>query len=82
MSTGLAEMLRYNRWANQQLFRACRDVGGEQLDSRPPGISGSIRELLVHIVGGQQTFVLRTKPAAEGELSAKALGRVGNRYLP
>lgn len=73
MSTGLAEMLRYNRWANQQLFNACRDLSDEQLDARPAGISGSVRELLLHIVGGQQTFVLRTKGRQhEGELSRES----------
>jgi uncharacterized damage-inducible protein DinB len=61
MYKSLAEMFRYNAWANRALFEACRSLTGEQLDTRVPGISGSVRELLMHIAGGQQTFVLRTK---------------------
>lgn len=61
MNADLAEMFRYNAWANQQLFQACRALSDEQLDARPPGISGTVRELLVHIAGGQQTFTLRVQ---------------------
>ena len=69
MNTDLAEMLRYNAWANRELFDACRSLTDEQLDLRIQGISGSVRELLMHIAGGQQTFVLRTKGRQhEGEL--------------
>jgi uncharacterized damage-inducible protein DinB len=42
------------------LLEACRGLGGEQLSTRPPGVSGSIGELLTHVVGSQRTFVLRT----------------------
>lgn len=69
MNAPLAEMLRYNGWANERLLDACRSLSEEQLDARVAGTSGSVRELLVHIVGGQQTFVLRTKGRQhEGEL--------------
>jgi len=57
----LADLFRYNRWANRRLIEACRDLTAEQLDARAPGTSGSIRELLTHVVGAQQTFILRTK---------------------
>jgi uncharacterized damage-inducible protein DinB len=61
MNKALAEMFRYNAWANRELFGACRSLTEGQLDMRIQGISGSVRELLMHIAGGQQTFVLRTK---------------------
>jgi uncharacterized damage-inducible protein DinB len=61
MNKGLVEMFRYNVWANRRLFESCRSLTDEQLDSHVPGVSGSVRELLMHIVGGQQTFILRTK---------------------
>jgi uncharacterized damage-inducible protein DinB len=65
----VGELLRYNRWANLRLIEACCGLAAEQLDARAPGTSGSIRELLVHVVGGQQTFILRTKGRQhEGEL--------------
>lgn len=73
MNAPLAEMLRYNRWATLTLLEACRALDDEQLDARVPGTSGSVRELLTHIVGGQQTFALRTKGRQhEGELSRRS----------
>ena len=73
MNIGLVEMLRYNLWANETLLDACRDLTDEQLDHRLPVTSGSSRELLVHIVGAQQTFVLRTKGRQhEGELGRES----------
>lgn len=69
MDLGLVEMMRYNAWANRTLLDACRELTNEQLDARLPVTSGSTRELLIHIVGGQQTFALRTKGRQhEGEL--------------
>ena len=73
MNSGLAEMFRYNAWANRELFEACRSLTEEQLDMRIQGISGSVRELLMHIAGGQQTFILRTKGRQhEGELGRQS----------
>lgn len=70
MHEGLIEMFRYNAWANRRLFEACRSLTEEQLDLHAPGISGSIRELLMHIAGGQQIFILRTMGRQhEGELA-------------
>jgi uncharacterized damage-inducible protein DinB len=69
----LAEMFRYNHWANLRLIDACRGLTDEQLAARAPGASGSIGELLTHLVGGQQTFVLRTKGRQnEGELGRRS----------
>ena len=61
MNQPLAEMFKYNRWANLVLLEACRGLTQETLTAKPPGLSGTIGEILVHIVGGQQTFMLRTK---------------------
>lgn len=73
MNSPLAEMLRYNKWATLTLLEACQTLGDGQLDARAPGTSGSVRELLTHIVGGQQTFALRTKGRQhEGELSRRS----------
>jgi uncharacterized damage-inducible protein DinB len=66
----LAEMLRYNKWATGALLQACGGLSDEQLDARPAGVSGTVRVLLMHIVGGQQTQVLRTRGRQhEGELT-------------
>ncbi len=62
-------MFLYNAWANRELYRACSSLSDEQLDARVKGISGSVRELILHIAGGQQTMILRTKGRQhEGEL--------------
>ncbi|HEY8642996.1 MAG TPA: DinB family protein [Candidatus Dormibacteraeota bacterium] len=59
-----------NRWANRQLIEACRSLSDEHLDTRVPGTSGTVRELLLHVVGAQQTSVLRTMGRQhEGELN-------------
>jgi uncharacterized damage-inducible protein DinB len=66
----LAEIFRYNKWANQRLFEACRSLSDEQLDASAGHGYSSIRETLLHIVGGQQTFALRTMGRQhEGELN-------------
>ena len=73
MNVGLAEMFRYDHWANMQLLEACRPLSDAQLDARQPGISGSVRELLMHIVGGEATFILRTMGRQhEGELNRQS----------
>ena len=73
MNRPLAEMLRYNHWANRRLFEACRALTAEQLARRMPEASGSVGELLLHIAGGQQTFVLRTRGRQhEGEFTRQS----------
>jgi uncharacterized damage-inducible protein DinB len=70
MNQPLGEIFRYNRWANLRLIEACRSLTDEQLDARVGGTSGTVRELLLHVVGGQQTFVLRTRGGQhQGELN-------------
>lgn len=69
MNLGLVETLRYNAWANDVLLAACASLTDSQLDHRLAVTSGSTRELLLHLVGGQQTFILRTVGRQhEGEL--------------
>ncbi len=70
MNPALVGIFRYNRWANLTLIDACCDLSDEQLDSKLAAASGTLRELLLHIVGGQQTCVLRTMGRQhEGELT-------------
>ena len=70
MDEGLVEMFRYNAWANRELFETCRTLTDAQLDTHVNETSGPIRELLMHIAGGQQTFILRTHGRQhEGELT-------------
>jgi uncharacterized damage-inducible protein DinB len=69
----LAGMLHYNAWATNTLVDFCRTLSDEQLDARAPGASGPVRELLVHLVGAQQTNALRTQGRHhEGELARRS----------
>src|SRR5438045_3483911 len=69
MDDGIVEMLEYDRWATDTLISTCRELPDAVLDVRLPGFSGSCRELFSHVVGGQQTFLLRTQGRQhEGEL--------------
>jgi uncharacterized damage-inducible protein DinB len=69
MDITLVEMFKYNAWANQVLFDACLLLTAEQFDARVKGISGTVRELLMHLAGAQQTMILRTQGRQhEGEL--------------
>lgn len=73
MNKALAEMFRYNAWANGEFFGACRSLTEEQLDTHISGTSGTVREILLHIVGAQQTMILRTKGRQhEGELTRRS----------
>jgi uncharacterized damage-inducible protein DinB len=73
MNAPLAEMLRYNQWATLTLLEACRSLSDDHLDARASGTSGTVRDLLMHIVGAQQTFALRTKGRQhEGELHRRS----------
>ncbi len=73
MPNPLAESFRYSRWANLRLIEACRDLTDEQLDA-PAQVAyeTTIRCALQHLVGGEQTQVLRTNGRQnEGELSPR-----------
>jgi uncharacterized damage-inducible protein DinB len=67
----LAELFRYNKWANLTLLNACGSLTPNQLEA--PTISGPVREVLTHLVGSQQTFVWRTQGRQhEGELTRQS----------
>ncbi len=59
-------MLRYNKWAMLTLIDACVTLTDEQLAASAPG-RASVRELLMHVAGGQRTFVSRTRGNHEGD---------------
>ncbi len=56
MNEPLAEMLRQNTWANLGLLDACAGLTPDQLDATVPGTRGTIRETLLHIVGGEARY--------------------------
>lgn len=55
--TALAELIRYNNWANQQVLEACQNIDEELLDTEIPGAYGSIRDTLVHIFRAEAGYV-------------------------
>jgi uncharacterized damage-inducible protein DinB len=61
MNRALVEMFRYNAWANEQLFQACRSVTEVHSEARVAGSARSARDLLMHIADGERTLVMRTQ---------------------
>ena len=56
MNEVLAELFRYNAWANERLLTACSSLSDEHLDSQVAGTFGSIRQTIVHLTGAQDGF--------------------------
>jgi uncharacterized damage-inducible protein DinB len=76
MDLGMVELLRYNGWANATLLDACRDLSDLQLRAKLAVTSGSVRDLLLHVIGSQQAYIL----LMQGQSDADALDR--NRPWP
>jgi uncharacterized damage-inducible protein DinB len=55
--TTLAEFIRYNNWANQQMFEACQKLSEDQLAATLLGSYGTIRDTLRHIIEGEEFYV-------------------------
>lgn len=55
--TTLAEFIRYNNWANQQMLEACQKLNEDQLAATMPGAYGTIRDTLEHIIDGEAFYV-------------------------
>ncbi|MEX0783413.1 MAG: DinB family protein [Dehalococcoidia bacterium] len=69
MNAPSANMLRYEAWATATLLKACRPLTSDQLASQGNGTSGTVQQVILHVVGGQQTFALRAHGRQhEGEL--------------
>jgi uncharacterized damage-inducible protein DinB len=56
MST-LAALFGHNRWANERLLEACRDLTAEQLATGVAGTYGALGETLQHIASGETFYV-------------------------
>lgn len=55
--TALAELIRYNNWANQQVLAACAQLDEVQLAAAMPGAYGTIRETLAHMIRSEAFYV-------------------------
>jgi uncharacterized damage-inducible protein DinB len=55
----LVELIRYNNWANAQVFAACLKLTPEQLSASVPGVYGSIRDTMEHIIRAEADYIGR-----------------------
>ena len=56
--TYLEKLFEHNRWANQQIIKACSSLGDQLLDAEPKSATkGSIRVTLWHLVAAQQNYL-------------------------
>ena len=53
----LAELIRYNNWANQQILQTCQKLSEDQLAATMPGSYGTVRETLEHIIKGEAFYL-------------------------
>lgn len=57
--TTLVELIRYNNWANAQIFTVCQKLGPDQLSATVPGTYGTIHATLGHIIHAEADYVGR-----------------------
>lgn len=57
MTITLTEIFRHNRWANEILLEACRDLTDEQRATSVEGTYGELGYTLIHIVRGESFYV-------------------------
>jgi uncharacterized damage-inducible protein DinB len=55
----LVELIRYNNWANAQVFAACLELNPEQLAASAPGAYGSIHATLGHLIAAEADYIDR-----------------------
>jgi uncharacterized damage-inducible protein DinB len=55
----LVELIRYNNWANAQVFDACLKLTGEQSAATTPGTYGSIHATLGHMIAAEADYINR-----------------------
>ncbi|MGH2559667.1 MAG: DinB family protein [Thermomicrobiales bacterium] len=59
MTSILAEMFKHNLWANLRMLDACAKVDDHILDVAIVGTFGTIREMLIHLVGAEEGYGAR-----------------------
>lgn len=55
----LVELIRYNNWANEQVFAAVQKLTSEQQAAAAPGVYGSIHRTMGHIVAAEADYINR-----------------------
>lgn len=64
--TLIEDLYRQNEWATLRLIEVCRGLTDEQLEASAEGTYGSIRRTLLHLVGGEPSYVTRIGGRYEG----------------
>ncbi|MEX1156920.1 MAG: DinB family protein [Chloroflexota bacterium] len=57
MATTLGELFRHNRWANERMLEACRDLSDEQRARSVEGTYGELGYTLIHIVRAESWYL-------------------------
>jgi uncharacterized damage-inducible protein DinB len=57
MATTLGELFRHNRWANERILEACRDLTDKERATSVEGTYGELGYTLIHIVRGESFYV-------------------------
>jgi uncharacterized damage-inducible protein DinB len=55
----LVELIRYNNWANEQVFAAVQKLTPEQQAASAPGAYGSIHRTMGHMVAAEADYINR-----------------------
>jgi uncharacterized damage-inducible protein DinB len=66
----LAELHRFNAWANRSLVAGVRQLRAEQLEERQPGMYDSIRRVLAHLAQVEFVYLRMIRGLAPERLRA------------
>ena len=67
----LADLYRYNTWANARVFAACASQDEAALRQDAGGTLGSIEQTLKHLVGVEDVYLLMLQGQAPGQGAAR-----------
>ena len=57
MATSLGELFRHNRWANERMLEACRELSDEQRAKSVDGTYGELGYTLIHLVRAESWYL-------------------------
>ncbi len=60
-SSVIAEFIRYNNWANDEILKLCETLDAAELEATAPGTYGTLRETLAHMIWAQVSYIRRLK---------------------
>jgi len=65
----LAELHRFNAWANRSLLAGVRQLSAEQLDEQPEGMYETVRGVLVHLTQVEHSYLRMIRGEPREQLS-------------